>query len=183
LGIYKRGFSDKTQIMKAINIFLLFVLVLVPFSVWAQTQVLVDVPVAFQGSVANYMTYAAMALVATGVPMLVALIKAWFPKLKASYSHTFPVIAMLLGILLVWVINQLSTLHVAGVMGIFLGAAGIGLREVYDQTKQLWPTPPIVTTATTITTTPAVNLPAKPVPITAASSVDITVDAAGKGSN
>lgn len=116
----------------------------IPFSMLAQAPVVL--PVALQGVPTTYLTYGVMALVTAMVPMLVAVIKVWFPKLEKSYSHVFPVVAMLLGMVLVWVNNQVTAWHITGVWGIFLGAAGVGLREVYDQTKTLWPSTPVVQT-------------------------------------
>ena len=127
---------------------MLLAFIIIPFSVLAQTPA--PMPSALQASPTTYLTYVVMTIVAGAVPMLVAVIKVWFPKLQHSYPHVFPILAVGVGLLLVWGINQLTTIHVAGYMGLLLVAAGVGLREVYDQTKQLWPTMPVLTPSVTV---------------------------------
>ena len=100
-------------------------------------------PVALPATPSDMLSYAATAGVAVLVPMLVGVIKAWFPWVQKSYPHTLPVIAIAFGPVLVWLLNQLTTCNVAGFQGIILGAAGVGLREVYDQTKSVWPAAPV----------------------------------------
>ena len=65
------------------------------------------------------------------VPILVALAKMGIPKLP---SWTLPIIATCLGALINYIASLMGA-SVGPIMGALLGAAGVGVREIYDQVK------------------------------------------------
>jgi hypothetical protein len=51
-------------------------------------------------------------------------------------SIVLPYIAPLIGAALTMLGNATTTMDVSPILGLFFGAAGVGLREMLDQTKQ-----------------------------------------------
>lgn len=74
------------------------------------------------------------------VPLLIAGLKKFIPNVPTVF---LPVLAPLLGVLADWII-QMSGVHTGGLIkGAFLGAAGVGLRELQNQVAKAMPQPPI----------------------------------------
>lgn len=72
------------------------------------------------------------------VPMIIAAEAKWSAKIKPNYK---PIVAIAIG-QLSEALNAYFTGHTfSPATGAALGAAGVGLREVFDQTKQLLITP------------------------------------------
>lgn len=129
--------------MKNTN-WLLFLLLTVPFAVLAQTTNTPPVtpPVPVPGSGMGLL----LTLIPLAVPLLVAAAKAGIGKLP---TWTLPVLATGLGAGLNAILSLSGQAHTTVLGGALLGAAGVGIREVYDQIKgtvQTQAPPPITST-------------------------------------
>ena len=67
------------------------------------------------------------------VPMILGLAKAEVPKLP---SWILPILAPALGALIDWLTSLATGTTPNPIASAVLGAAGVGLREVYDQVRQ-----------------------------------------------
>jgi hypothetical protein len=112
-----------------VNVFAFVALVAAPFAAFAAVDSTLPNPSATASAVSPF-----MALIPLAVPVLIALLKTAAPKIP---SYLLPIIAPLLGS------GADIALHYAGVStlgplwGAVLGSAGVGLRELQDQLKQV----------------------------------------------
>lgn len=75
----------------------------------------------------------AMIVIPLLVPILVAIAKYFMPKLP---GWTLPILASLLGAVIDFISSKLGGPGVGPLLGLILGAAGVGAREILDQLKQ-----------------------------------------------
>lgn len=66
-------------------------------------------------------------------PLIILSIKTLWKQVP---SVMLPYLAPIIGALLVMLGNATDTINISPILGMFLGAAGVGLREMLDQTKQ-----------------------------------------------
>jgi mannose/fructose/N-acetylgalactosamine-specific phosphotransferase system component IIC len=107
-------------------------------SVFAQTNTNSVPPAGGTASVSMVAVW--NALIVALVPLVIAAIKKWV--LPNVPGVVWPVVAPLLGIASNWLAVKAGLLPQTGLaLGALCGAAGVGLREVIDQVKQLKPSP------------------------------------------
>jgi hypothetical protein len=73
-------------------------------------------------------------LIPAAVPLLIAVLKGLLPKIPKA---ALPVMATLIGAMLDIGQSYLSGHAASPILGAALGAAGVGLREIVDQTKKM----------------------------------------------
>lgn len=81
----------------------------------------------------EFMQTVGMPLVAFLVPLIVAAIKKYLDQVP---SWALPIIAGPLGYGVDWAVAWLSNYPAMGWKAVIVGLAGVGVREVYDQTKK-----------------------------------------------
>jgi hypothetical protein len=108
---------------------LLWCLWLLPVMVLAQTN---TVPVPTPGPSPNSGLGLILTLIPLLVPMLVAAAKTAISKLP---TWTLPILSAVLGAVINWVSGLAGGPTTTLINGALLGAAGTGIREIFDQVK------------------------------------------------
>ncbi len=83
------------------------------------------------------------ALIPLAVPVVIALLKAFLPKIPGM---ALPIIAPMLGAVADIALHYAGVTTLGPLWGMVLGSAGVGLRELQDQLKQVILPAPAATT-------------------------------------